>query len=151
MKKMKNYDTSDTEYDKCGAGVIDARAAFYTSDSNRYVTSSFAANSAYGSTKSYTVNVSSSDTKIRISLSWLKYIVCSGEHYSASPSDHTLADLDLYVYSPNGTLVKSSTKVGWNTEIVDFDPQPYGTGAYTMVVKQQSSSDRTVYFGLAWW
>lgn len=143
------YDTSDTAYDEFGAGVVDARSAFYTSDNNRFTTNSFSANSTAGSTKNYTFNVSSSDSKIRVSLTWLKYSELTGAHSGTTITGYMLADLNLYVYDPDGNLVASSTETSCNTEIVDFKPNK--TGTYKIVVKQQSDVNRTVYFGLAWW
>ncbi|MBO5909035.1 MAG: S8 family serine peptidase, partial [Clostridia bacterium] len=144
------YETSDTDaYDKYGAGVVDAYSSYYTAINGRYVSGSFGANSGNGAEKSYTFNVSSSDSKIRVSLSWLKYIVLAGTHTTANANNHPLADLDLLVYAPNGTLVEYAVSVYNNTEIVEFEPA--NTGTYRIVVRQTRQSERAVYFGLAWW
>ncbi len=145
------YTPADTAYEKCGAGAVDARSAFYTSDNYRFSTSTFAANSAANSSKTYTFNVSSTDERVRVSLCWLKYSSLTGSHNDVDATDFNLANLDLFVYAPNGTLVgKSDQALYENTEIVEFDPNGV-TGNYRAVVKQTGNSNRAVYYGIAWW
>lgn len=138
------------DYNAYGAGVIDARSAYYTVDNYRFTMSNFAANSANGAEKTYTFTVSSTDDVIRVSLSWLKYAILPDAHTNSNPTNYPLADLDLFVYGPDGgDPIAFSNQYGFNTEIVSFTPPKSGT--YTIVVKQFSSSSRVVYFGLAWW
>jgi len=138
------------QFDIYGAGAVDSQAAFYTVNHSRYLTSSFAANSANGAEKEFTFYVSPTDTKIRISLSWLKNITISSPHAtSTSFNEHTVADLDLHIYDPTGAKVAYSASWHNNTEIVDFVPSMSGT--YKIVVRQYSKSTGTVFFGLAWW
>ncbi len=143
------YTTDDSAYDQFGAGVVDARSAFYTAGNYRFTTSNFAANSGMGATKTYTFNVTSSDSIIRISLTWLKYSVLSGTHSSASATDYPIADLDIYVYGPDGEYLGCSNLANGNTEIFTFDVVK--TGTYKIEVYQFLPSTKTVYFGLAWW
>ena len=142
---------NDDNYDKFGAGVVNADEAYYVNNNYRFTMSTFAANSADGSQKTYTFSANK-DERVRVSLSWLKYVVMNHNtpHASSSPSfEASLANLDLYVYDPSGTPVASSTTAHNNTEIVDFTANK--TGTYKIIVKQTEHSDRAVYFGLAWW
>lgn len=144
------YATGDgTNFNTYGAGVVDSRSSSWTISSNRYVTSSFAANSLNGSEKTYYFNVSSSDTRIRVSLSWLKFNSITGAHTGNVTTNGSLADLDLYVYDSNGNIVESALSSTNNVEIVQFTPSV--TGQYMIKVRQYSNSDQKVYFGLAWW
>ena len=148
--KKHAYTRSDTNYDKYGAGMIDARSAAYTANAGRFISSSFAANTAESTSKTYTFTVTSSDEKIRISLAWLKYATISGTHANTTnPTNVALADLDLYVYDPNGSLVGSSVSLYNNVEIIQINNPVAGT--YTIEVDHHAGSPNTVYFGLAWW
>ena len=144
------YVPSDSNYNEYGAGVVDARSAYYTTDNYRFRTGTFAANEAAGSTRTYTFEVFPSDKKIRISLSWLKYAVVSGTHVDNPPNHNApLADLDLYVYDPDGEPRGHSARYHNNTEIIEIpEVEP---GIYTIVIEQYVPSDCAVYFGLAWW
>ena len=138
-----------SNYNMYGAGVLDARSALYTINSSRYLSASFAANVAAGTTRTYTFNVTASDTKIRISLSWLKYSTVSGAHSSNAAVGYTIADLDLIVYDPNGWEVAGSFSSVNNTEVVEFEPNT--TGTYQILVTVSASSAKSIYYGLAWW
>lgn len=146
-----SYDSSSgTNFDKMGAGCVDAQGSYYIANNTRYISSNFSANTSAGTTRNYSFSVSSSDTVIRVSLSWLKYSTLSGTHTSSTPTLGTLADLDLRVYDKNGNLVKSATSVKNNTEIVKFTPN-VSLSPYKIEVKQYSSSDRTVYYTVSWY
>lgn len=146
-----SYDSSSgTAFNEMGAGCVDAQGSYYIANNARYISSNFAANTSAGTTRNYSFNVSSSDTVIRVSLSWLKYSTLSGTHASATPTLGTLADLDLRVYDKNGNLVKAATTTKNNTEIVKFTPN-VSLSPYKIEVKQYSSSDRTVYYTVSWY
>ena len=148
---LLSYDySSGTDYDKMGAGCVDAQGSYYIANNARYISSNFAANTSAGTTRNYSFSVSSSDTVIRVSLSWLKYSTLSGTHTSSTPTLGTLADLDLKVYDKNGNFVKSATSAKNNTEIVKFTPN-VSLSPYKIEVKQYSSSDKTVYYTVSWY
>lgn len=144
-----SYWSTNGNFDKYGAGLVDARGASYVASAGRYLTSTFAANSAAGSEKTYSFTVSSSDSVIRISLAWLKFNSAASTHTNNVSVEGTLADLDLYVYDPSGNQVASASSVYNNLEVARFVPQK--TGTYKIKVKQYKNSNRPVYFGLAWW
>lgn len=136
-------------YDKYGAGVLDARSALYTINNNRYISSSFPANTTEGATRNYTFNVTSSDSTIRVSLSWLKYSTVMGTHPSNYALGYDISDLDIIVYDPNGWPITGSFSLTNNTEVIQFTPTT--TGTYTIEITYCETSNKTTYFGLAWW
>lgn len=138
------------DYDKCGAGVVNARSACSTIIESRYESGSFAANTEDGTQVMYTFNVTNTNRNVRVSLSWLKCSVfAEGEdHTSENLTTGTLANLNLYVYDSAGEIV-CANDVGINTEIVEF--KPTRTGTHRIYVKQTTHSNKRVYYGLAWW
>lgn len=142
--------SSGSDFDKMGAGCVDAQGSYYIANNARYVKSTFAANTSNGTTHNYSFNVSSSDTVTRVSLNWLRYSTLSGTHTSATPTLGTLADLDLRVYDKNGALVKSAITSNNNTEIVEFTPNT-ALSPYKIEVKQYNGSDRIVYYTVSWY
>lgn len=143
------YNSHSLNFDKYGAGMVDAKASMNTIANGRYVSSSFAANAADGSTKRYSFTVPSSNKKVRISLAWLKYAtISSGNHSTSGVSLYDLTDLDIYVYDSNNEEVAFSYSSANNLEIVQLNNPPAGT--YTIEVKIHESSAKTTYFGLAW-
>ena len=138
------------DYDKCGAGVVNARSACSTIIESRYESGSFAANSGDGTQVMYTFNVTNTNRNVRVSLSWLKCSVFSeGEsHTSGDVTTGSLANLNLYVYDSAGEIVRAND-VGINTEIVEF--KPTRTGTHRIYIRQSSDSNKRVYYGLAWW
>lgn len=144
------YVPTNLNYDKYGAGVVDAQSAYYVTDNYRFRIGTFAANETDGATKTYTFEVFPSDETIRISLSWLKYAYISENHVDDNPNhDAPLADLDLYVYGPDGEPRGTSAQYYNNTEIIEIpEVEP---GIYTIVIEQYIPSDRAVYFAVAWW
>lgn len=142
--------SSGNDFDRMGAGCVDAQAAHYITNSGRYVRTTFAANTSNGTTHNYSFYAFPTDTKIRVSLTWLKYSTVSGTHSSATPILGTLADLDLRVYDKNGNLVESAQSSQNNTEIVEFTPNT-ALNPYTIKVEQYSNSDYTVYYAVSWY
>lgn len=148
-----SFDSSDVahiNYDTYGAGVVNSKDAFYTAGNGRYLTADFPANTAANAERRYTLYVSPSDNKIRVSLAWLKYSTLSGTHANVSnPTDYTIADLDLYILDPNGNYIDLAISDHNNVEIIDFEPN--GAGNYTIVVSHCEGSPRATYYALAWW
>lgn len=143
------YNSHSLNFDKYGAGMVDANVSMNTIANGRYVSSSFAANAADGSTKRYSFTVPSSNKKVRISLAWLKYAtISSGDHSTSGVSLYDLTDLDLYVYNSSNEEVAFSYSAANNVEIVQLDNPPAGT--YTIEIKIHESSAKSTYFGLAW-
>lgn len=144
------------DYDKCGAGVVNAQSAFSTVINSRFESGSFAANSGNGTQVMYTFNVTDTTKLIRVSLSWLKYSVFAedGDHPSGDPTTGTLANLNLYIFDSEGRVIYYgeevlSNNVGINTEIVEF--KAARTGTHRIYVRQTKQSNTRVYYGVAWW
>lgn len=158
-----NLDQVNTNYNQCGAGVVNARSAFSTVIESRYESGSFAANSGDGTQVMYTFNVTNTEKIVRVSLSWLKNSVFpdgvshkpqQGTSYEPTPDIGSLANLNLYIYDSEGQVVYNgkevkSKKIGINTEIVEF--RPTRTGTHRIYIRQSSDSNKRVYYGVAWW
>lgn len=141
---------TDNSYDKCGAGVVNAQSSCSTIINSRYASGSFAANSGNGTEVVYTFNVTSTNKRVRVSLSWLKCSVFEeGEdHTSEDLVTGSLANLDLRVCDSAGEVV-CSNNTGINTEIVEFMTRR--TGTHKIYIKQTKQSNKRVYYGVAWW
>lgn len=153
LKNTRKYVTTDANFEKYGAGMIDARSALWAVYQGHYSTSTGTVSSS-STTKNYSMTVTSSDTLMRVALAYanrLKFNASTG-HESLSGLSGTIGELKLEVYSPGGSLVASCTTPGANLKVVEFDPRPYGTGSYTIRVTQTvaASEDRATNFGVAW-
>jgi hypothetical protein len=157
--RTKNYVTSDSEFKQYGAGIVDALASSYIVAANQYSTSTGILSSTVGETKIYNMEVTSSDSRMRIAMTYSNRIslASSGSiHATATIPDGTIAEVGLYIYDPNGNLVIScpveSTTVGANLKIVEFDTNG-NSGTYTIKVRLLSppSDSRSTNFGVAWW
>ena len=127
-----------------GAGLLDCVGACFVTSYYRYTNSYFPSGTT---SKTHTFTVTSSDTRIRVSLAFNKRSVGSGTNHSSIDSgDNT--DLNIQVKDPNGIIVGFSTTKNNNVEIVDFVPAT--TGTYTVVITRADNSSETVYYGLAW-
>lgn len=79
----------------------------------------------------------------------LRYSLAVFLNKTNTSTSHSLADLDLYVYSPSGSLVASSTTHNNNVEIVDFTAS--ASGNYKIRIKRYSgTSSSNTYIGEAW-
>ncbi len=132
---------------KDGAGGVDAKAAFAVAARGKgtgyqygtLTSSSFDANGLVTAQTGF----ASAGQAIRACLSF-DSTPSGGPTYSV---DSLKADLDLYVYAPNGALVATSTSGIQPFEVVHFTaPQ---TGTYTVKVKRYSFSGSSEYYGTA--
>ena len=144
-----SFDVYDSGYQSYGAGMVDAHASYFTAYYSNYVSSSFSANTAAVASRSHSFYVSTANTKVRVSLTWLKYSILSGTHSTATPTDYAIADLDLSVFDPNGNSMGLSCTSDRNVEIVEFDSTIAGT--YQIRVTLYGTSPKTIYYGVAWW
>lgn len=144
------YDSMSTEFEKYGAGVVEARSAMSMVSGSRYVSTSFAANTAENASHSYQISVTNTAKPLRISLAWLRYAYISGTHLAERPDTLGLvADLQLYLYGPDGNLTASSCSEFNNTEVIHIANPVAGT--YTIKVVHAASSSKKVYYTVAWW
>lgn len=138
------YTPAQTNYRKYGAGLLDCVGACYVAGNYRYVAGSLAS----GASKTHTFTVTSSDTRIRVSLAFNMRSVESGSGHTATPTVGSWLNLNITVKNPNGTTVASSNTVSSNVEIVDFVPTM--TGTYTVEITRADSASEAAYYGLAW-
>ena len=145
------YVPGTDDYKKYGAGLLDCLGACWVVGNYRYATGSMPAN---GSDQTHTFTVTSSDSRIRVALSWnMKSLYNTSsnsdyEHNNQYAYDTALPDLNLKVLDPNGNPVAVSMTTNNNVEIVDFVPTM--TGTYQIVVMCGSNVARTVPYSLAW-
>ena len=153
---VHHYASADDNFDKFGAGVVNAKAAEYVIRYGRYRNSYFSSSSVSPEPKTYTFTVSDSDEIIRVSLAWLKYNKYSSEDNTSSIEPDIVADLtnlNLTVITPNNIrlTVPVEESANNNLEIIELDPDVYGTGTYTIEVSVVGSVDAKTYFSVAWW
>lgn len=137
-----NAQISDVE----GAGILDAYNARQIAASGNYWSPTvYAASFPY--TKS--VYISSSSTVRRIAIFWLKQNTLSShtDATQATVSGNAMANLNLYVYDPNGNLVAASVASASNFEIVQFIPTVSGN----YQIKITGTSEVKEYIGIALW
>lgn len=140
------YRPTQNGYRQYGAGLLDSYRACWITANTRYYSSSMTSSQT---SKTFNMNVTSSDTLMRVSLSFLKYNKMSTTDHTISPVDNVLPSLDLKIYSPSGNLVASSNTTN-NVEIAEFVPTEYGTYKITVVNTSPNSNTGTIYFGLSW-
>lgn len=140
------YRPTQNGYRKYGAGLLDSYRACWITANTRYYSSSMTSSQT---SKTFNMNVTSSDTLMRVSLSFLKYNKMSTTNHNILPVDNVLPSLDLKIYSPTGKLVASSNTKN-NVEIAEFVPTEYGTYKITVVNTSPNSNTGTIYFGLSW-
>lgn len=108
----------------------------------------FLANSVANTQKSYSFTVSA-PTRVRVSLSWLIESTISNTHTDDTVGTHSLADLTLYIYGPDGEQIGDWHADNQNTQIADFTASEAGT--HRMVVKLNETTTTFVYAALAWY
>lgn len=137
-------------YNKFGAGVVNAKAAFETALAFRMMGGSFPAKCDATDKKTYTFTATVGQ-RVRVSLTWLKYAYLPDNvsHVICDPSELGIVDLDLCIYDPDGLLVGDWRADDNNTEIADFVAAKSGT--YTIEVHLRESPTYEVPIGIAWW
>ena len=76
----------------------------------------------------------------------------AGTHVAVAitTDDPAANDLDLQVFAPNGSLVKTSaTSTGTESVVFELDPAAHGEGAYSVRVQPWLVTPGTVYTGVA--
>lgn len=136
---------------KDGTGMLDSWYAVLTGNSRANNTSTYFRGHDYGyinkgsfgpqfMNETWKVRAGNTNSKIRVALTW--------NSKTTSSSSVLDADLDLYVYAPNGALVAVSSSWDSNNEFVEFTPTT--TGAHTIKVRGYNvPSNFSSYFGVA--
>lgn len=137
-------ETNPQVSDKEGAGILNAFwARGIVARGNYWSPTVYSAGFPY--TRQVTIDASS-DTLSRIVIFWLARNSVS-DHTSGMVTTTPVANLNLYVYDPNGDLVDESELTYANFEIVQFVPQL--TGTYTIEITGTSTEKE--YIGIALW
>lgn len=85
----------------------------------------------------------------RVVLTWDGSGACTDVYDVTTCSSDTLdADLDLFLYDPNGNNVAYSSSSNNSFEFIQFQPSTSGT--YTVKIQPYSWTASSTYFGLAW-
>lgn len=141
------YRPTQNGYRQYGAGLLDSYRACWITANTRYYSSSMTSSQT---SKTFNMNVTSSDTLMRVSLAFLQYNKFSSSTHTSLPTVNATPNLNLYIYSPSGKLVASSTTANNNVEIAEFVPTEYGTYSIKVTNASSSSNTGTIYFGLSW-
>lgn len=97
-------------------------------------------------TKQWKAQTFSARSRIRVALAWNSRVTASGGSPTGSMLD---ADLDLWVFDPDGTLVAVAASWDNSWEFVEFTPRK--TGVYTIRVRGYSvPGDFSSWYGVAW-
>lgn len=128
-----------------GAGQISAKMCISIIGQNNYITGTI--NSAIVTN---TFSVSSSDSWIRYSLSWINNSSLSGTHASSSPNTVTLPNLKLQIFNPGGVSVGSSNFTNSSVELVHFLTNST-TGTFTSKISRIDSGTNAVSYAVAWY
>ena len=138
-------ETGDYNFDQWGTGCVNAPAAEKIVQNDWFVSDTF---SSSNSNQKYNFYASSSDSEVRLALSWLSDVVNSD--FSDNKDAQSDLDLDLYVYDPNGNYVTGSTEWDRSWEWLTFDPSTSGTYEIKVSNYRWDSSDSSRWMGLAW-
>ncbi|MGM9680077.1 MAG: S8 family serine peptidase [Eubacteriales bacterium] len=136
-------DTSDANYEKYGAGIIDCEKALSALRNGYFEYDVVPANQK--PSDEYSIGMLSGKT-YRISLSFLR--PATGSIYSGNLAICSLPDLDLKLYDPNGNLVAYSVTAKNNIEILEYTPTV--SGVYTIEVETFTASSGDVCYSVAW-
>lgn len=145
--KDKRYVNGDpSNYEKMGAGMLDVRGTRWMISTGRYHSDLFTPSISVGTTRTYSVTVTSSDTSIRVGLSYLRKMV-GGCSSTLPTTQGYLGNLELTVSGP-GIDIYSTTSEHHNTKIVQINnPTP---GTYTIKVKLTKQSNQNIPYAIAW-
>lgn len=154
-----NYTIQESQFEKYGAGIIDARSALYQIYMRTYSTSTGTL-STVGASKTYSMTVTSNDTCMRIAVAHanrIKFAENQDHTTGVIPASNYPGVVAIKVYNPDGELILDSYDIDLvyrtNLQVVEFDPRVNGgVGTYTIevVLKEMASGGRATNFGIAW-
>lgn len=107
-----SYYIEDDNYDKYGAGLVNAQYAYNITNNGRYESDYFPAGTEAGMYHEHSFNISSAASKVKVALIWLNYkYVDSDDHNADAITGYTMPDLDVRIYDDYWTLcfVKNNT------------------------------------------
>jgi Subtilase family len=141
-----------------GVGMLNAQYGMWTAGRRETGTTSQFRAHDYGSmsassfsggffTKSWKAQTYTTSSRIRVALTWNSKVTASS---SGAPISSVLdADLDLWIYDPDGNLVVFGSSWDSSFEFVEFSPTKLGE--YTIKVRGFSvPADFFSWYGIAW-
>ncbi len=144
----EDEDEYEFEYDIYGAGVVNAYESYRTIVGDQFISSSFPAGTARGTIHAHSFTLSSAQTTMRISLSWLNPIYIDGNHNSDyTDNEYKMAKLNLRIYDSNNNLLETCVTTN-NVQIIELSDLSAGT--YTVKITYYIASSETINYGLAW-
>ncbi len=147
-----SYVPTDTNYDKYGAGLVNAQYAYNTTVNVRFDSNYFPPGTEGGENYTHSFYISSTKSKVKIALTWLNYKIISSnsQHSGMDPvNEYTLADLDLRIYDEYGNQVGQSLLSNGNVEIVELENA--SAGSYDIRVEVYTGSSEPINYSVAWW
>ena len=148
--------TDSTNWDKLGAGVVDALGSYNTAAVSRYVATNFQPSVPEGTVRTYSITATPSDTKLRVALTWLINNSYPSSNHSGTMYDGVMADLDLVVKDSRGNIMARARSPHNNLEVVQFATNGVAE-TYTVYVSLESAAydangnPDIIYYGLSWW
>ena len=130
--------------EKEGAGILDSKWARGIAYFGNYW--SYTINSTDFPLDKYVTIDSSENTVSRVAIFWIKSGSLNNEYSNFNKTN--MANLDLFVYDPEGIFLGSSTTLYSNFEIVQFIPET--TGSYRINIAAKDCSE-VQYVGIAVW
>ncbi|MDE7122547.1 MAG: S8 family serine peptidase [Oscillospiraceae bacterium] len=141
-------DSNYEKYNKYGAGLLDIEKAIDTAKMAHYYNSEL---TPAKNEEKFTMNVTESEKLVRVSLAFLMNstsTIYNDENINAIRTS-SLPNLNLVIYAPDGTLIRSSSSANNSVEIAEFTAPTAGT--YTIrVYKYGSALTENVKYGLSW-
>lgn len=123
-----------------GAGVVNARRMYYILTQSKYTSGNFT-----GSSYMTEINLSS---PCNVSATWIRENGVSN-HTSGSVGVSDYQNLDLYLYSSTGEQLDSRLNMSSTEMVYRNNVTP---GVYTVQLhKRDENTNRTIWFGLAWY
>lgn len=140
---------ANVQYNKQGAGVLNAWLARYIATSGKSESIYMYGNTA--TVYTYTMTATTSDIYLRFALTWLKSSTSStipSSSATVNPTD--LANYDVTITTPTGATVTNS-QVNGNLEVMQLNTATYGYGTYTVKIQINTANNVTNYLGFAWY
>jgi hypothetical protein len=139
------------EFERLGAGLINANQAIHHSHLGRHTSGTLAAGTNNQVQFPFTVG---NETRVRVALAYLKHNQFNPgvSHVGNMPNEQPLADLFLEVHK-GGVLVARSHTQG-NLEVLQFSPQSnpnWGSGTYTITIRRNGTNSFANQYGAAWY
>lgn len=133
-------------FDETGAGAFTVPRAEEIMKNKWYDATYFYADDA---NISYTCDVGSSTSEVRVALSWLTDV--DQASFTDPENAHSDIDLDLYVYDPNGDPVTNSAAYDRGWEFLTFSPSTTGNYELRVVNSSWQASDDYRDISIAWY